>query len=465
MFHSRILAVALSAILPSLVFSSSTRTETGCRCFPGDDCWPTPSQWQSLNQTLGGKLIPTIPLASACHVDSFEAYDEEKCRAVQEKWFNPEFHIDSASSVMAPFFANQSCNPFAPKEDQCIVGAYVQYAVDASTVSDFITTIQFATAHNIRLVIRNTAHDWLGKSTGPGALALRTRNLKDMEIFNYNSTYYTGKAMKVGAGVNLGEAFKKTNSQGLVNVGGTSPSVGLAGGFTQGTGHGLTVSKFGLGADQALEWEAVIADGNFVKATPINEHSDLYWALSGGGGGTYAAVVSLTLRVHEDSVTTGANLSWTSDGMSQDIYYKGIESFVRALPGIVDAGAGGNWVNSNTSFTMSPFVGAGISKSTMDGLFQQTLDDLNSLGIKYSKSASTNDIDTPSNYTYSIQFRRVPLLLRHVHEHESQIRDGHFPDWKPSHTTRNHNKAACWFHYGDARNQRRGWCVGFRSCF
>lgn len=373
--------------------TNSSNPQNNCRCFPGDACWPSQSQWQSFNQTLGGKLILTNPLASACHIDSFEAYDEGKCQAIQENWFNPEFHINSTSSVMAPFWANQSCNPFAPKASPCVVGAYVQYTADATSVSDYQNTIEFAREHNIRLVIRNTAHDWLGKSTGPGALALRTHNLKSMEIYDYNSSYYSGKALKVGAGVSLGEAFLETNSQSLVNMGGTAPSVGIAGGYTQGTGHGLTVSKFGLGADQALEWEVVTAEGSFIKATPTNEYSDLYWALSGGGGGTYAAVVSLTLQVHKDDTTTGANLTWANDGISQETYYHGIEAFVKGLPKLLDAGAGGNWVNSNTSFTVSPFVGAGMTKDTMDTLYQPILDELSNLGINYSKYANTRIMD------------------------------------------------------------------------
>ncbi|PSN65035.1 FAD-binding domain-containing protein [Corynespora cassiicola Philippines] len=367
----------------------STPDRKNCRCFPGDACWPDQAKWESLNRTVNGRLVATIPLASACHVNSFEPYDEAKCTAIQSNWFDPEFHIKSTSSIMAPFFANNSCNPFAPKDSPCIVGAYVQYAVDARTASDYQATINFATKHNIRLVIRNTAHDWLGKSTGSGALALRTHNLKKIAIVDYNGPYYVGKALKVGAGVSLGEAYNNTNAQGLVNVGGTCPSVGLAGGYTQGSGHGLTISTFGLGADQALEWEVVTANGDLIKATPTNEYSDLYWALSGGGGGTYAAVVSLTLQVHKDQITTGANLSWTNDGISQQTYYSGIASYLKALPTLLDAGAAGNWVNSNSSFSVSPFVGVGITKEKMDSLHQPILDELESLGINYTYYSAT----------------------------------------------------------------------------
>ena len=70
---------------------------------------------------------------------------------------------ESSSSVMAPFFANQSCDPFQPRERPCELGNYVRYAVDASGPADVQKAIAFASSKNIRLVIRNTGH---GESFG-----------------------------------------------------------------------------------------------------------------------------------------------------------------------------------------------------------------------------------------------------------------------------------------------------------
>jgi len=148
-----------------------------------------------------------------------------------------------------PFFTNNSCDPFAPKTTRCEIGTSVQYAVNAGSAADFQKTIAFVTKQNIRLVIRNTAHDYLGKSTGAGALGIWTHNMKQISFLNYKSTLYTGKALKMGAGVQAFEAFAAARAQNLVIVGGTCQSVGLAGGYTQGGGHGLMSSKFGLGAD------------------------------------------------------------------------------------------------------------------------------------------------------------------------------------------------------------------------
>lgn len=78
-----------------------------CKCFPGDACWPTQKDWDKLNRTVDGRLIATIPLASPCY-KSWGNYNEETCENFQELWTKPDTHIDTSSSVMAPFFANQS---------------------------------------------------------------------------------------------------------------------------------------------------------------------------------------------------------------------------------------------------------------------------------------------------------------------------------------------------------------------
>ena len=43
--------------------------------------------------------------------------------------------MESPSSVMSPFFANQSCDPFQPRDSPCDVGAYVRYTVNATEIT------------------------------------------------------------------------------------------------------------------------------------------------------------------------------------------------------------------------------------------------------------------------------------------------------------------------------------------
>ncbi|KAF7530371.1 hypothetical protein PCG10_003742 [Penicillium crustosum] len=273
---------------------------------PQDPCWPEDSQWARFNKTVDGNLIATIPIASVCHIDSFTPYDQSKCAQLQSNWGFPETHYESSSSIMAARFTNLSCNPFASKTSPCTIGNYVQYAVNATDASHVQKAIHFAARHNIRLVIRNTGHDLLGKSTGAGGLAIWMHYMKDISIVDYVSSHYSGKAMKMGAGVQSFEASEAAYKAGLVVVGGNCPTVGLAGGYSQGGGHGQLVSHVGLAADQVLEWEVVLADGKIVTASPTN-YPDLYWALSGGGGGTYGVVVSMTSKAYPELPTVSAH--------------------------------------------------------------------------------------------------------------------------------------------------------------
>lgn len=139
-----------------------------CGCVPGEPCWPSDATWASRNNTLGGKLVATTPPASVCHDSSFGACDTEKYDTLKSTWFDPETHIESSSSIMAPFFTNNSCNPFLPRNASCSLGNFVSYAVNASCAEDFQEAIAFVRRHNIRLVVRNTGHDYNGKSTVPG---------------------------------------------------------------------------------------------------------------------------------------------------------------------------------------------------------------------------------------------------------------------------------------------------------
>lgn len=357
-----------------------------CRCFPGDPCWPSSETWNAFNQTLGGKLIATLPIGSPCH-DSFDGvktFDASECSRIQEQWVNPQLHVDSTHSTMAAFFANESCDPFSDRNTPCVAGTYIVYAVAARDEADYRATIAFARLHNIRLVIRNTGHDYMGKSTGAGALALWTHNIKDIDILDYESPAYSGKAMKIGAGVQAAQAQEVANKAGYVVVEGDCPTVGIAGGYTQGGGTSPLASRYGMAADQVLEWEVVTADGRLLTATPTN-NEDLYWALSGGGGGTYAAVLSMTVQLHPDQQTGGAVLSFSDMSNS---YWDVVQAFLINLPAILDVGGTVYWMAlpGNTFAVPQIYLPGGTAKQ-IEQLLKPTIDALLQSNIEYREAS------------------------------------------------------------------------------
>jgi FAD/FMN-containing dehydrogenase len=79
--------------------------------------------------------------------------------------------------------------------------------------------------------------------------------------------------------------------------GGGCLTVGLAG-LVQGGGFGSFSKRYGSAAASLLEAEVVTADGTIRIANGCTNR-DLFWALKGGGGGTFGVVSKLTLRLHE----------------------------------------------------------------------------------------------------------------------------------------------------------------------
>ena len=284
---------------------------------------------------------------------------------------------------MAPWFANGSCDPFHPVSKPCTIGNYVVYAVNVSKPEHVSEALKFANEHNIRVVIRNTGHDYQGKSTGAGALGIWMHSLKSIDFHSYSDSHYSGPAVTLGAGVQGGEIYEAANAHGFQFVGGECPSVGVAGGYTQGGGHSSLSSRYGLGADQVLQWQVIDGNGRFITATRDNEYSDLYWALSGGGGGTYGVVWSMTSKVHQSTPVSGFNLSFTNNNINQDTFYRAVSLYHETLPVLVDAGAMSVWYFTNTSFTISPLTGPNIPVADLLSLLKPFTDGLKKLGIAY----------------------------------------------------------------------------------
>lgn len=121
-------------------------------------------------------------------------------------------------------------------------------------------------------------HDYLGRSTGTGGLAIWTHHLKDITPVQWSNSAYTGIALKIGAGVQGYELLEAASALGRVAITGECPTVGIAGGHTQNGGHSALSTNFGLGADQTLSFEVVTSSGELVTASK-SENTDLYWAL------------------------------------------------------------------------------------------------------------------------------------------------------------------------------------------
>ncbi|KAJ5847404.1 hypothetical protein N7455_011361 [Penicillium solitum] len=373
--------------LASLVALAAPALASNCHCLPSDSCWPAPSAWASLNSTVGGRLVATVPIGSPCHEPNYNA---AACAALKTSWNNPQPHLDSSSSVMQTYFANQSCDPFTAKSKPCLLGNYVNYAVNVSSSDQVVAAVNFARDNNIRFVIRNTGHDYLGRSTGAGALSVWTHHLNDIEYKDWSSPTYQGPAFKVGAGVVGYQILKAGSAKGLVVVTGECPTVGLAGGYTQGGGHSALSTNFGLGADNTLEFEVVTAAGKLVKASR-SENADLFWALSGGGAGNYGVVMSIVVKAHKDAPIAGASLQMTAANISTDTFYEAVSQFHSLLPAMVDQGVTVIYQMTSSFFIINPVTAYNQTIDDVKAILKPFTSKLTSLNIKYQASFSEHD--------------------------------------------------------------------------
>jgi FAD/FMN-containing dehydrogenase len=110
-----------------------------------------------------------------------------------------------------------------------------------------------------------------------------------------------------------------------------------------------------LAADQALEYEVVTAAGDVVRASP-NEHPDLYWALSGGGGGTYGVVTSVVVRAHAIESIGGGSIKFLAATTTKETYTALATRLLELLPGMVDKGATVNYILNPALFSVGPFT-------------------------------------------------------------------------------------------------------------
>ncbi len=108
-----------------------------------------------------------------------------------------------------------------------------------------------------------------------------------------------------------------TTRGGRYVQGGGCLTVGVAG-LIQGGGFGSFSKGFGMAAASLLEAEIVTADGA-VRIANACTNPDLFWALKGGGGGSFGVVTRLTLRTHDLPEFVGAAIM-TIQAKSDDAY-------------------------------------------------------------------------------------------------------------------------------------------------
>lgn len=162
-----------------------------------------------------------------------------------------------------------------------------QGVVRCSSAEDVATAVRWAVDHGLMPVPRSAAgHSYAGYCTTTD-LSLEMAPMKSVEFLDDD-------VVKIQAGARLGDVLNTLAEQGLFLPIGRCMTVGVAG-LTLGGGFGFNSRRYGLTCDSLLETEVVTADGQILTCNE-SSHSDLFWALRGGNGGTFGVNTSFTFK-------------------------------------------------------------------------------------------------------------------------------------------------------------------------
>ncbi|KAL1871112.1 hypothetical protein Daus18300_004857 [Diaporthe australafricana] len=250
-------------------------------------------------------------------------------------------------SIGPQWVEGNTCLPTSNPNDTCTLDGFPAYVVKATTVRHIQLAVNFARNANIRLVIKNTGHDFLGRSTGGGALSIWTHALKEFSLIpTYTIGRYTGKAARMSAGLQGYDLTAYSSQHGVSIVAPGGQTVGALGGFIASGGHSAYTSYLGLGADQVLSIQVVTADGRFVTADP-DQNTDLFYAMRGGGAGTYGVLTSAIVKIYSPVPIASASISFSTTARgalpatSPAAFWRGMRTYFAFVPGMCDDGGQG----------------------------------------------------------------------------------------------------------------------------
>ncbi|NUR28392.1 MAG: FAD-binding oxidoreductase [Catenulispora sp.] len=171
--------------------------------------------------------------------------------------------------------------------------------VTAADADDVAAVVRAAKDLGVPVAVQPSGHGASG--TAAGTILLRTGRLAELSVDP------AARTARVGAGVKSGAVSAAAAEHGLVHNPARSPVVSATG-YTLAGGIGFFARKYGMSSDHVVEFEVVDAEGERRRAS-AEENPDLFHALAGGGG-DFAIVTAMTLRLHEERELFGGTVIW-----------------------------------------------------------------------------------------------------------------------------------------------------------
>lgn len=355
--------------------------------------FPCELEWQILNEKVEGRLIKIQPPLAI---------------PASSKFFPQEIH--------SPFFLRQQAGA---TQFAGWWGAWTRelstYAVAAETVQDVVEAVNFARAHQLKLIIKGTGHDLMGRSNAKDSLLLWTYPMRQVAFVKRfrpagaPDSVKAGPAVTVEAGACWLEVYQEVISrQGRYVQGAQCTSAGAIGGFLQSGGFGSFSKKFGLAAASLLEAEVVTAEGEVITANAY-QNQDLFWALKGGGGGTFAIVLRATLKTHKLPKTVGrveGTIS-THSGLTFKNLLKNLLCFCKEQ---INNEHWGEWIKikGNNSIEVA-LAFQGLTKEQASEIWKPFLDSIKKNG--YFSELKFSDMPAKKMWNYGYLKKNFPELI------------------------------------------------------
>ena len=265
----------------------------------GQPGWPDPAEWAMLRRSVGGRLVKVKSPFDACTPDP----GSRSCTELFQNLGDPFYISDSVALTQTLGWTDAWTSQASA------------YAVLAQSSADVAAAVNFAREHRVRLVVKGGGHSYVGGSNAADSLLIWTRpNMRAVELHDRfvprgaAGLVEPEPAVSVGAGAIWMDVYDAvTTTAGRFVQGGGCTTVGVPG-LVLGGGFGSFSKGFGTAAANLLEAEVVTADGAVRIANAVR-NPDLFWALKGGGGGTFGVVTRLTLRTHALPAYFGAVLA------------------------------------------------------------------------------------------------------------------------------------------------------------